>query len=79
MAGRPAYGLGWPAHFHGRLAQALAWCLLEPFRVVFRSFHGLNHLLLSVCMFGVYDSDPESYFLDKSSCMQIFTKARGIR
>ena len=78
MASQPAYGLGQSAHFRGRLAQASAWCILEPSRVVFRSFHGLNHLLLSVCFFGVYDSGPESYFLDKSSYSHEITKARGI-
>ena len=70
-------GAGRLAHFRGRLAQALPWCLLEPSRVVFHSFRGLNHLSL-VCLFGVYDHGPGSYFLDKSSCIQIFTKARGI-
>jgi hypothetical protein len=69
VASRPAYGLGQPAHFRGRLAQASAWCLLEPSRVVFRCFCELNHLLSSVCLFRVYDSGPGSYFLDKSSCI----------
>ena len=78
MVGWPAYGLGRLAHFHGCLAQASTWCLLEPFRVVFRSFRGLNHLLSSVCLFGVYDSGLRSCFLDKASYIQIFTKARGI-
>ena len=76
MAGRSAYGLGRLAHFHGRLAQASAWCLLEPSRVVFHSFRGLNHLLSSVCLFGVYDSGPRSCFLDKSSYSHEITKAR---
>ena len=71
-------GAGRLAHFRGRLAQASAWCLLEPSRVVFHSFRRLNHLLSSVCLFRVYDSGPESYFLDKSSCIQIFTKAHRI-
>ena len=76
--GWSAYGLGRPAHFRGRLAQASAWCLLEPSRVVFHSFHGLNHLLSSVCLFRVYDSGPKSYFLYKSSCNHEITKAHGI-
>ena len=78
LCDRTTYGLGWLAHFHGRLAQALTWCLLEPFRVVFRSFRELNHLLSSVCSFGVYDSGPGSYFLDKSSYSHEITKAHGI-
>jgi hypothetical protein len=78
MAGRPAYELGRPVQFYGRLAQASAWCLLEPSRIVFHSFRGLNHLLLSICLFGVYDSGLGSCFLNKSSYIQIFTKARGI-
>jgi hypothetical protein len=67
MVGRPTYGLGRLGHFRGHLAQALVWCLVEPSRVVFRSFHRLNHLLLLVCLFGVYDSGLGSYFLDKFS------------
>ena len=76
-AGRAASLVGWPAYYCGHLAQASAWCPLEPSRVIFRSFRGLNHLLSSVCLFGVYDSCPRSCFLDKSSCSHIFTKARG--
>ena len=41
-------------------------------------FRYLNHLLMSACLFGVYDSGPGSCFLDKSSCIQIFTKTSGI-
>ena len=66
------------AHFRGHLAQASAWCLLEPSRVVFHSFRGLNHLLSSVSLFGVYDSGLRCYFLDKSSCSHEITKACGI-
>ena len=29
-------------------------------------------------MFGEYDGGPRSYFLDKSSCIHVFTKAHGI-
>ena len=71
-------GAGRLAHFRGRLAQALPWCLLEPSRVVFHSFRGLNHLLSLVCLFGVYDSGARSYFLDKCSCSPEITKARGV-
>ena len=78
MAGGAASLMGRPAHYCGLLAQALAWCLLEPSRVVFRCFRGLNHLLSSVCLFGVYDNGPRSYFVDKSSCIQILNKAHGI-
>jgi hypothetical protein len=45
-----------------QLAHGLVWCLLEPSRVVFRSFRKLNHLLPSVCLFGVYDSGPRAVF-----------------
>ena len=78
VAGWATSLVSWPAHYCGHLAQASAWCLLEPSRVVFRSFCRLNHLLSSVCLFGVYDSGPRSCVLDKSSCIQIFTKTRGI-
>ena len=78
ITGQPTYGLGRSVHFHGRLAQALAWCLLKPSRIVFHSFHGLNHLLLSICLFGVYDSGLGSCFLDKSSYSHEITKAHGI-
>ena len=78
VAGRSSYEQGRPAHFHGRLAQASVWCLQEPSRVVFHSFRGLNHLLSLVCLFGVYDSGPESCFLYKSSCSHEITKVHGI-
>ena len=56
----------------------VTWFPLEPSRVVFRSFRGLNHSLSSVSLFGVFGSDPRSCFLNKSSCSHIFTKAHGI-
>ena len=31
-----------------------------------------------VCLFGEYDGGPRGGFLDKSSCIHIFTKAHGI-
>jgi hypothetical protein len=40
---------------------------LTPYWVDFLRFHELNRSLMSVCLFGVYDSGPMSYFLDKSS------------
>jgi hypothetical protein len=70
--------MGWLVHYGGVLVQALSWCLLEPSRVVFRSFRRLTHMLSSVCLFGVYDSGLGAVFLDKSSCIQIFNKAHGI-
>jgi hypothetical protein len=54
--------LGRAASPMGRSAHASSWCLLEPSRVVFRSFHGLNHLLSLNCLFGVYDSSPRVVF-----------------
>jgi hypothetical protein len=51
-----------PAHYGAQLAHASVWCLMEPSRVVFHSFRGLNYLLLSVCLFGVYDSGPRAIF-----------------
>jgi hypothetical protein len=61
--------LGWAAslvgqlaHYGAQLAHASAWCFLKPSRVVFRSFCELNHLLPSVCLFGVYDSGLEAVF-----------------
>ena len=78
---------------HGRLvglwagpASPLLWPFGPSFGVVssrtfqscLHSFHGLNHLLSSVCLFGVYDSGPRGCFLDKSSCSHEITKACGI-
>jgi hypothetical protein len=54
--------VSWLAHYGGLLAHASVWYLLEPARVVFRSFHGLNHLLSPVYLFGVYDSGPRAIF-----------------
>jgi hypothetical protein len=54
--------LGRAAHYGTQLAHTSVWCLLEPFRVVFRSFQELNHLLSLVCLFGVYDSGPGAIF-----------------
>jgi hypothetical protein len=54
--------VGQLAHYGELLAHASAWCLLEPSRVVFCSFRDSNHLLLSVCLFGVYDSGPRAVF-----------------
>jgi hypothetical protein len=54
--------MGRPGHYGGLSAQASAWYPLEPSRVVFRSFRGLNHMLSSVCLFGVYDSGPRAVF-----------------
>jgi hypothetical protein len=48
-------------HYGELLAHASTWCLLEPSRVVFRSFCGLNHLL-PVCLFGVYDNGLRAIF-----------------
>ena len=78
VAGQAASLMGRPAHYCGLLAQASAWCLLEPSRVVFHSFCELNHLLSSVCLFRVYDSGPGSRFLDKSSCNHEITIGHGI-
>jgi hypothetical protein len=50
--------VGRPTHYGAQLAHGSVWCLLERSRVVFRGFHELNHLLPSVCLFGVYDSGP---------------------
>jgi hypothetical protein len=60
--GRAASLMGQAAHYGGVWAQALSWCVLEPSRVVFHSFRGLNHMLPSVCLFGVYDSGPGAIF-----------------
>jgi hypothetical protein len=60
--GRAASPMGWLAHYGGDSAHASSWCLLEPSRVVFRNFRGLNHLLSLVCLFGVYDSGPRAIF-----------------
>jgi hypothetical protein len=60
--GRVASPVGQLAHYSGDSAHASSWCLLEPSRVVFRSFHGLNHLLSLVCLFRVDDSGPEAVF-----------------
>jgi hypothetical protein len=49
-------------HYSELLAYSSAWCLLEPSRIVFHSFCRLNHLLSSVCLFGVYDSGPSYFF-----------------
>jgi hypothetical protein len=54
--------MGWQAHYSGILAHTSSLCLLEPSRVVFRSFRRLNHMLLLVCLFGVYDSGPGAIF-----------------
>jgi hypothetical protein len=54
--------VGWAAHYGELLAHASAWCLLESSRVVFRSFRGSNHLVSSVCLFGVYDSGLRAVF-----------------
>jgi hypothetical protein len=54
--------MGQSAHNGGVSAQASSWCLLEPFRDVFRSFRRLNHMLLLVYLFGVYDSGPGAIF-----------------
>jgi hypothetical protein len=60
--GQAASLMGRLAHYGAHLAHTLAWYLLEPSRVVFRSFCELNHLLPSVCLFGVYDSGPRVVF-----------------
>jgi hypothetical protein len=58
LVGQAASLMGQPAHYGGASAQALLWCLLEPSRVVFHIFRMLNHMLSSVCLFGVYDRGP---------------------
>ena len=51
VVGQAASIVGWPTHYCSHLVQASVWCLLDPFRVVFNSFHGLNHLLsLFACL-----------------------------
>jgi hypothetical protein len=60
--GREPSLVGQPAYYGAQLAHALVWCLLEHSRVVFRSFHELNHLMPSVCLFRVYDSGPRAVF-----------------
>jgi hypothetical protein len=60
--GQTASPKGWLAYYGGVSAHASFWCLIEPSRVVFSSFYGLNHLLSPVCLFGVYDSGPEAIF-----------------
>jgi hypothetical protein len=60
--GRAASIVGQPTHYGAQLAHASAWFLLEPSRVVFRSFPKLNHLLPSVYLFGVYDSGLGAVF-----------------
>jgi hypothetical protein len=60
--GHTASLVGQLAHYGELLAHTSAWCLQEPSRVVFHSFHGLNHLLSSVCLFGVYDNGPRAVF-----------------
>jgi hypothetical protein len=62
ILGRAASLVGLSAHYGAQLVHALVWCLLEPSRVVFHSFRELNHLLPSVCLFGVYDGDPGAIF-----------------
>jgi hypothetical protein len=54
--------MGRPAHYGEVSAQASSWCLLEPSRVDFCSFRRLNHMLSSICFFGVYDSGPGAVF-----------------
>jgi hypothetical protein len=53
---------GRAACYSGLSAHTSSWCLLEPFRVVFHSFHGYNYLLPSGGLFGVYDSGPGAVF-----------------
>jgi hypothetical protein len=60
--GRAASLMGRLAHYGGASAEASSWCHLEPSRVVFHSFRMLNHMLSSVCLFGVYDSGPGVVF-----------------
>jgi hypothetical protein len=60
--GQVASLVHWPAHYGAQLAHASVWYLLEPSRVFFHNFRELNHLLPSVCLFGVYDSGPEVVF-----------------
>jgi hypothetical protein len=62
VLGRAASLVGRSAHYGAQLADTSAWCLLEPCRVIFHSFHGLNHLLSSICLFRVYDSGPRAIF-----------------
>jgi hypothetical protein len=60
--GRATSVVGRSAHYGRVLAQALSWCLLEPSGVIFHSFHGLNHMLSSVWLFGIYDRGPGVIF-----------------
>jgi hypothetical protein len=62
LLGRVASLMGWLVHYGGVLVQASWWCLLEPSRVVFRSFRRLTHMLSSVCLFGAYDSGLGAIF-----------------
>jgi hypothetical protein len=62
ILGRVASLVGQPAYNGAQLVHSSAWCLLEPSRVVFRSFCEFNHLLPLVCLFGVYDSGPRAIF-----------------
>jgi hypothetical protein len=66
------------AYYGGVSAQASSWCLLEPSRVVFHSFHGLNHMLSSVCLFGVYDSGLGAVFWINPPTYKKLTKAHEI-
>jgi hypothetical protein len=62
VLGQMASLVGQSARYGAQLAQVLAWCLLEPSRVVFHSFRGLSHLLSLVCLFPVYNSGPRAIF-----------------
>jgi hypothetical protein len=62
------------SHYGVQLAHASTWCLLEPSRVVFRSFRELNYLLPSVCLFGVYDNGPGAGFWINSPAHQYSLK-----
>jgi hypothetical protein len=66
VSGPPTRPGGLPSGSAGPLmwpiGPSFGWCLLEPSRVVFHSFRGLNYMLSSVLLFGVYDSGPEPVF-----------------
>ena len=75
-----------PADLTTRSAGLLLWQVGLPFgwwvlgSVLSRllQFSRVESLVVVGLLFGVYDSAPGGCFLDKSSCIQIFTKTCGI-
>jgi hypothetical protein len=60
--GRPAYRWGRPASPYDRWASPSSGGAWTPSWVDFCRFRGLDHLLMLVCSFGVYDGGPRTIF-----------------